>query len=307
MRHRSLLLTLLLPLVAVSGCSAGTVDKTSAGPRVRIVGQNFTEADVVSQLYRALLDAAGFSATVRPIGGRDLYLGPLEKGTVQVAADSLAATTDAVNHRATGDDAGVTVASSDVAATLAQLRRVGADAGLTPLAPTGAELKAGYAVTRAFATANHLRTLSDLGRLGRPVALTASPDCAQRPDCAPGLQRVYRVQVSKVEPLGSGTSDTKEALLQGQVQLAQVATTDAQIGTDMVLLSDDQHLLNAENITPLVNSHWLEHHARARDAIDRLSDVLTTDDLRTMTARVNTGDQTARAVARAYLKQKGLV
>jgi osmoprotectant transport system substrate-binding protein len=72
MRHRSLLLALLLPLLAVAGCSAGKIDTTSAGPRVTIVGQNFTEADVVSQLYRALLDAAGFTATVRSVGGKGL-------------------------------------------------------------------------------------------------------------------------------------------------------------------------------------------------------------------------------------------
>jgi osmoprotectant transport system substrate-binding protein len=307
MRARSLLLALLLPLLAVAGCSAGQVDTSSAGARVTIVGQNFTEADVVSQLYRALLDAAGFRATVRSLGGRDLYLGPLEKGSVQVAADSLSATADAINHRATGDDASVSIASSDVAAAVAQLQRVGADAGLTALTPTRAEIKSGYAVTRAFATSNHLATLTDLGRLGQAVALAASPDCAQRPDCAPGLQRVYRIRIAEVEPLGSGTEDTRTALLQGQVQLAQVATTDAQVGAGMVLLADDQHLLDAENITPLVNSAWLGHHAGAREALEKLSGVLTTDDLRTMTARVNAGHTTARSVARAYLTQKGLV
>ena len=271
-----------------------------------IVGQNYTEADVVSQLYRALLDEAGFTATVRPVGGRDLYLDPLQKGTVQVAADSLSATTDAINHRASGDLGG-SLASPDVAATLAQLQRVGEQVGLTPLRPTGAELKGGYAVTRAFATRYHLRTLSDLGRSGRPVALAASPDCNERPDCAPGLVRVYGVKVSKVEPLGSGTSDTKTALVDGQAQLGQVATTDAQIGTDLVLLADDQHLLDAENIVPLVNSAWLAHHHSARSALDRLAGVLTTDDLRAMTARVNTGRSSARSVARAYLRQKGLI
>ena len=139
------------------------------------------------------------------------------------------------------------------------------------------------------------------------MALAASSDCAQRPDCAPGLERVYGVTVSKVEPLGSGTQDTKDALLQGQVQLAQVATTDSQVGAGITMLADDQHLLDAENITPLVNSDWLGHHPSARAALGKLAGVLTTDDLRAMTARVNTGHATARSVARAYLKQKALV
>ena len=307
MRPRSLLLALLVPLLAVTGCSAGRVDRSSAGPRVRIVGQNFTEADVVSQLYRALLDAAGFSATVRSVGGRDLYLAPLEKGTVQVAADSLSSTAEALGHRAGADDTSVSIASPDVAAAFAQLQRVAGDAGLTALPPTRAQLSSGYAVTTAFAARYHLRTLTDLGRIGRPVSLAASPDCAQRPDCAPGLSRVYRVRLGRVEPLGSGTSDTRTALLQGQVQVGQVATTDPRLGTGLVLLADDRHLLDAENITPLVNTRWLDRNPRARDALARLAGVLTTTDLRTMAARVNTHRVTARSVARTYLRQKGLV
>ena len=224
-----------------------------------IVGQNFTEADVLSELYRALLDQAGFTATIKPLGGRDLYLGPLEKGTVQVAGDSLSATTDALNNRAHGDDA-VSVSSPDVAVTLDQLAKLGEDVGLTPLRPARAELKSGFAVTRAFATRLGLKTLSDLGRLGKPVTLAASPDCAERADCAEGLENVYGITLAKVEPLGSGTADTKAALMSGQAQLAQVATTDAQIGTDLVLLDDDKHMLNAENLVPLVNTRWLKGH-----------------------------------------------
>ncbi len=304
MRARSLLLLLLVGLLALAACSQGTPDRTSAGPHVRIVGQNFTEADVVSQLYRALLDRAGYTATVTPIGARDLYLGPLEKGRVQVAADTISSTAEALENRAEGD--AQPVSSPDRSTALGTLTRLGADAGLTPLRPTQAELKSGFAVTRAFAEQHGLHTLSDLGRLGQPVALAASPDCNERPDCADGLVKVYGVKLSKVEPLGSGTNDTKAALLQGKVQLGQVATTDGQVGHGLVLLADDRHLLYAENVLPIVNSAWLHSHDRARAAMDRLAGVLTTDDLRTMTAQVNAG-KTARSVARAYLKDQGLL
>ncbi|MBV9830899.1 MAG: hypothetical protein JOZ82_04830 [Marmoricola sp.] len=305
MRARPLLVLLLASLLAGAACSQGAPDRTSAGPRVRIVGQSFTEADVVSQLYRALLDRAGYTATVTPVGARDLYLAALESGRVQVAADTVSATAEALQHRTTGG-AAQQVASSDRTAALGALTRLGADAGLTPLRPTRAELKSGFAVTREFATRHGLRTLSDLGRLGRPVALAAGPDCNERPDCADGLAGVYGVHLSRVEPLGTGTDDTRAALTSGRVQLGQVATTDGQVGHGLVLLNDDRHLLHAENVVPIVNTAWLRTHARARAAMDRLAGVLTTDDLRTMTARVNAG-RSARTVARAYLEGRGLI
>jgi osmoprotectant transport system substrate-binding protein len=306
MRPRSLVLTVLAALLSVAACSSGAPDRTAAGPRVRIVGQNFTEADVVSQLYRALLDEAGFSAKVVAVGGRDLYLRRLEKGTEQVAGDSLSVTTDALNNRAHGDDA-LPVSSADATATLRQLTRLGDEVGLAALRPARAELKSGFAVTRERAGRLGLRSLSDLGRLGQPVALAGSPDCAERLDCAEGLENVYGITLSKIEPLGSGTPATKAALAKGEVQLAQVATTDSQIGSGLVLLADDRHLLNAENVVPLVNSAWLAHHGDASAALDKLAPVLTTEDLRAMTARVNTGHLSARSVARTYLEQKGLL
>ena len=149
MRPRSFLVVLVL-LLAAAACASGEPDRTAAGPRVRIVGQKFTEADIVSELYRALLDRAGFTAEVSPIGSRDLYLEPLQKGEVQVAADVLSGTAETLNHRASGDSA-APVASPDVEVALRQLTRLGDDVGLVPLAPTRAEVKNGYAVTRDFA------------------------------------------------------------------------------------------------------------------------------------------------------------
>jgi osmoprotectant transport system substrate-binding protein len=296
MRPRSLVLVLLAALLAAAACSSGTPDRTSAGPRVRIVGQNFTEADVVSQLYRALLDGAGFSARVVPVGDRDLYLQRLEKGTLQVAGDSLSATTDALDKEQHGAGA-VPVSSADAEKTVRQLAELGNHVGLTPLRPARAEVKSGFAVTRDRAGRLGLQSLSDLGRLGKPVALAGSPDCAERSDCADGLERFYGIRLSKVEPLGAGTPATKAALVSGQVQLAQVATTDSQIGSGLVLLDDDRHMLNAENVVPLVNAAGLSHHRSAEAALDRLAGVLTTEDLRTLTARVNAGLGSARSPA----------
>jgi osmoprotectant transport system substrate-binding protein len=307
MRARSLLalLAVLAPALGLAACSSGTPDRASGGPRVVIVGQSFTEADVVSQLYRALLDSAGFSATVRPLGGRDLYLGPLERGQVQVAADTLSSTAEALNHRAEGD-AAVPVSSPDPSVALDRLTRLASPVGLTPLRPTSAQLRAEYAVTKAFAARFGLETLSDLGRLHRRVALAASSDCDERPDCADGLATVYGIRLAKVGPLGSGTADTEAALVNGQVQLAQVASTDGAVGHGLVLLDDDRQLLDAENVVPVVNTAWLHRHERAREVLDRLGGVLTTDDLRTLTASVNAG-QSARSAARAYLEGKDLL
>ena len=305
--RRVLVAVAALPLLlALPACSSDPAPETKQ-QSVTIVGQKFTEADVMTQLYKVLLDKVGYDTRVKNLGARDLYLGPLEKGRVDVAADYLSTFTDDLNRRVNGADA-APVASADETATLARLTLLGEDLGITPLLPARAEGGKAYAVTKAFAERSHLTTLTDLGRLGTPVALAAEPDCAVRQDCGPGLEKVYGVKLSKIEPLGLASGDNTRALVNGTVQLAQVGATDGTLDRlGVVILEDDKNWQNAENVVPVVNSEWLEDNPKAKAELDKLSAVLTTADLRSLNAKVDGQRLEASQVAEDYLKEKGLI
>ena len=297
----------LLVLLGSSACDNSDAPRKAQDKTVMLVGQNFTEADILTQLYKTLLDQQGFETHVKKLGARDLYLGELEKGQVQVAADYLSSFTETLNRKANGDTA-TPVASPDVKLTLARLKGFGEDDGITPLEPTQAQDGKAYAVTRAYAEKHHLTTLSDLGKLGMPVALAADPGCSDRPDCAKGLSSVYGIKVTRVEPLGIGSQETKNALLKGEVQLAQVSSSDGTLDrAGLVLLRDDKSWQNAENVVPVVNSAWLKTHPKAEAALNQLATVLTTADLRAMNAKVDGQHLEAKEVAQEYLKDKGLL
>ena len=279
----------------------------AAATAVTIVGQKFTEADIMTQLYKQLLEKDGFKTDVKNLGARDIYLDPLQKGDVQVSADYLSSMTEALNRKANGDDADP-VASPDVQATLGELKTLAAKYDITPLEPAEAEDANSYAVTKDYAEKNNLTTLSDLGKLGKPVALAAASDCPDRPDCGKGLESVYGIKLSKVEPLGFGTPDTKKALTDGEVELGQVGTTDGSLEQmGLVVLEDDKNWQNAENLVPVVNSAWLKDNPKAEDALNKLSDVLTTEDLTMLNAKVDGERLEASQVAEDYLKEKGLI
>jgi osmoprotectant transport system substrate-binding protein len=297
----------LLLLAAACGSDGFEEDGGSSGAKVTIVGQKFTEADILTQLYKLLLDKEGFETEVKNLGARDIYLDPLQKGDVQVSADYLSSMTEALNRKANGEDA-EPVASPDVDATVSELKTLAAEYDITPLEPARAEDANAYAVTKDYASKNDLTSLSDLGRLGEPVALAANSDCPDRPDCAKGLRSVYGIELTKVEPLGFGSAETKKALADGEVQLGQVGTTDGsleQLG--LVVLEDDKDWQNAENLVPVVNSAWLKKNPKAEQALNSLSDVLTTEDLTELNARVDGERQKASQVAEDYLKEKGLL
>jgi osmoprotectant transport system substrate-binding protein len=298
--RRTLVALVAIPLLLAAGCGGGA-------DKVVIVGQKFTEADIMTQLYKALLDDAGFDTSVKNLGARDIYLEPLSKGDVMISADYLSSMTEALNRKANGDDADK-VASADAAATLEQLNKLAGKEGLTALEPAKAQDANAFAVTREFAEANDLETLSDLGASGKEVKLGGNSDCPERADCQLGLVETYGINVSGFEPTGFGSQATKDDLVNGVTQLGSVGTTDATLEQlDLVILEDDLQLQNAENLVPIVNTEWLEDNDDAREALDKLSAVLTTEDLTMLIGKVDLDREKAADVAKAYLKDKGLI
>jgi osmoprotectant transport system substrate-binding protein len=298
--RRALLALVAIPLMFTAACGGG-------GGKVVIVGQKFTEADIMTQLYKAVLDHAGYDTSVKNLGARDIYLEPLMKGDVTISADYLSSMTEALNRKANGDNA-PKVASSDAQATLAELNKLAKKDGLTALQPAKAEDANAFAVTKDFADSNHITTLSDLGASGLGVKLGGNSDCPQRADCQKGLEDTYGVKVTGFEPTGFGSQATKDDLVHGVTQIGSVGTTDATLGKlGLVILQDDKHLQNAENLVPIVNSAWLKDHQDAAKELDKLSAVLTTEDLTTLIGKVDLDREKAADVAKAYLKDKGLI
>lgn len=298
--RRTLIALLAVPLLLTAGCGGG-------GGKVVIVGQKFTEADVMTQLYKAVLDDAGYDTTVKNLGARDIYLKPLSKGDVTISADYLSSMTEALNRKANGEKASP-VASPDADATLTALNRLAAKDGLTALEPAKAQDANAFAVTQKFAQDNNLTTLSDLGAAGIAVTLGGNSDCPQRADCQKGLEDTYGIKVNGFEPTGFGSEATKDDLVKGVTQIGSVGTTDATLDKlGLVILTDDKHLQNAENLVPIVNTKWLKDHEDAKKALDKLSAVLTTEDLTTLIGKVDLDREKTADVAKAYLKDKGLI
>jgi osmoprotectant transport system substrate-binding protein len=307
-RYAVALLAVPLALgVAACGSSDDSVGGGGGGGKVTIVGQKFTEADILTQLYKGLLDKAGFDTSVKNLGARSVYLKPLENDEVQVSADYLSSMTEELNRQANGEDA-PSIATSDPQQTLDKLNALAKGVGLVALQPAEAQDANAYAVTKEFSEKNHVTTLSDLGKLGRPISLAANSDCKERPDCGKGLTSVYGIKLSKIEPLGFGSPQTKQAAVKGEVDLAQVGTTDASLDQlGLVILTDDKKWQHSENLVPIVNAKWLAKNPKARDALDKLSSVLTTEDLTTLIGKVDNDREQAADVAQAYLKEKGLI
>ncbi|WNV76246.1 glycine betaine ABC transporter substrate-binding protein [Geodermatophilus sp. DSM 44513] len=198
-----------------------------SGPVV-VGGANFTESTILANVYANVLDAAGFDASVREVGNRELYLPALISGAdIQVFPEYLATVTETLNRQANGPDA-EPVASGDVQETLTALRPLAEQVGLVFGQPSEAADQNAFAVTRAFADGLGVSTLSELADAcgDGSLVLGGPTECPTRPFCQPGLEETYGLQFAEFRELDSGGPLTKAALQQGEVSIGLVFSSD---------------------------------------------------------------------------------
>jgi osmoprotectant transport system substrate-binding protein len=313
------ILTILpaLAVVAVAACGGsssggGTPEPGSssgggASGSLTVGAAGFTESNLLAQMYADLLEKEGFDVNVKKVSSQEIFQSSLEKGTIAVVPEYAATYANSLETLVTGTDA-PTSASPDLQTTLDNMEKYLTKRGLTHLDAADAVDQNAFAVTQDFADENQLETLSDLGDSGISVKLAATAECPDRPFCQPGLEKTYGIKISDILPLGFDSLPTKQAVKSDKAQLGLVATTDATLADfGLVLLTDDKHLQNADNLIPIVNQDVLDEHPEIADAINPLASVLSTADLADLNNQVDSERKTVEEVAQTYLESKGLL
>lgn len=301
----------LATMLALSACSSGDsasdAGSPAAGEPIVIATTNFTETKILASMYEQVLEKAGQPAQIKELTTREVIAPALESGEVQLTPEYLGSLTEFLNKATNGADA-PQVASGDVQATFTAAQGLAAPKGITLLEPSAAQDQNAFAVTKDFAAANGLATLSDLGTYSQatPISLGGPPECPQRPFCQPGLEDVYGVAIAEFVPLDAGGPLTIQAVNQGKVDVGLVfSSSGAVTANDLVVLADDKQWQTAENILPAL--HTAAVTPTITSALDAVSAVLTTDELQALNAQVEIDRKDPDAVATEFLQAKGLL
>ena len=204
----------------------GVTDGLQKGSGPIAVGAGgFTESKVLANVYAEVLKAAGFDASVREVGSRELYLAALKAGTeIQAFPEYLATVTEFLE----GNDA-TQVAGGDVDKTLAALKPLAQTAGLAFGQPSDAVDQNAFAVTTAFAQQVGVKTLSELAAAcgDGSLVLGGPAECPTRPFCQPGLEQTYGLKFAGFQEYGdTGGPLTKAAIQKGEVSMGLVFSSD---------------------------------------------------------------------------------
>jgi osmoprotectant transport system substrate-binding protein len=203
---------------------------TGGSGKVVVGAANFNESQILANIYVEVLNAAGFDASVKPVTNREVYEPALERGEITAFAEYAGTLTEFLNKKANGPNA-TALASGDLTTTVTALRGLAEKKGLKVLEPAQAADQNAFAVTKNFAEANDLKTLSDLKGFEGKLVLGGPAECPKRPFCQPGLEDKYGLKFTGFQALDAGGPLTKAALKSGKIQIGLVFSTDSSLSS----------------------------------------------------------------------------
>jgi len=274
-----------------SGSSASSDSKT-----IVIGSQQYYSNEIIAELYAQVLEKDGFDVKRNyNIGQREVYLPQLQKGAIDVMPEYSGNLLQYYDKKSTAKTA------SEIASGL----KDALPKGLRALDSAEATDQDSYTVTKAFSEKYDVTSLSDLSKVKDSLTVGANSEFQTRPYGPEGLKSEYGVDVDFKAVEDSGGALTVKALKDDTVQLADIYSADPSIkANDFVSLKDPKNLILPQNVTPVVSSKVSE---KAAADIDKVSKVLTTDELISLNAKSTADKEKASTIAKEFLTDKGLL
>ncbi len=290
----------------VTACGSSSKTSSGVGPTtaekdkktVNIGAFNFTESAILAGIYEGALTDAGYNATVRPnLGSREVVAPALERGEIDLYPGYAATDLEFLNK-------GAGEATPDAQATTEKLRAALASKGGTALDPSPAVDANAFAVTKATADKYNLKKLSDLAPVAGQLKLGGPPECPTRPFCQVGLVNTYGANFKEFKPLDVGGPLTVAALKGGDIDVGLLKSTDGSIPANgFVVLEDDKHLQNADNVVPIIRTVTVDD--KVRQTLNKVSGALTTQDLTQLNKQADVDKEDPEVLAKDWLKKHG--
>ncbi|GLZ14706.1 glycine/betaine ABC transporter substrate-binding protein [Actinomadura sp. NBRC 104425] len=289
-------------VLALSACGGGGGDENPLsggggdGTTITVGSADFPESGLIGEIYAQALEAKGVKVERKfGIGSREVYYNQVKSGAIQVFPEyngALLAYVDKDDPAGTGQE---------VDAALKQKL----PPELEILDPAPAEDKDSLVVTGDTAAKHNLKTIEDLKPVAGDMVLGGPPEFKTRKQGVIGLEQVYGLKFKEFKSLDTAGPITVSNLSKGQVQVANLFSTDAAIKKNgFVALQDTKNVFGAQNVVPLVYKSKVNDTVRS--TLNAVSAKLTTDGLLQMNAEMSENKTDPATVAKDWLAKNGL-
>ncbi len=160
-------------------------------------------------------------------------------------------------------------------------------------------------IKKDFAKKYNLEKISDLRKVENNLLAGFSLEFNDREDGNKGLKKLYglNLKVRTMEP-----TLRYNAIKNNEVNVIDVYSTDSKIITnDLVLLKDDKALFPPYQAAPLLREETLKKHPEIKDILNKLGNIITTDEMIKLNYEVEVNSKKAYDVALEFLKNKNII
>ena len=300
----------LFTKIAVAALAAA-LTATAAQAQVVVSSKIDTEGGVVGNIIKQVLDANSIPTTDK------IQLGP-----TNVVRDAITAGQIDIYPEYTGNGAFFFNEAdkpiwNDARQGYDEVKKLDYDKNkIVWLAPAPANNTWAIALRSDVATANNLKTLTDLGKYiagGGTVKLAASAEFVNSPPALPAFEKTYGFTLTPdqlVTLSGGDTAATIAAAAQqtSGVNAAMVYGTDGGIApSGLVVMDDDKGVQPVYQPAPIIREAVLKQYPQIETLLAPVFAKLDLVTLQTLNGRVQVGGETAAAVATDFLKTNGFV
>ncbi len=150
--------------------------------KLTVGSANFTESEVVGQVYAKALAAAGVDVTFKKSGARQVTVPLMQKGQLDLMPEFTYSLLAYLNKDATP--------TNNLDKVMTELKAALPD-GLSVRKPTDVSDVNVFVVTKATADKYNLKAISDLAKVTDTLTLGGPPECPKNAQCLPGLEKTY--------------------------------------------------------------------------------------------------------------------
>jgi len=267
----------------------------TASNRVVVGSKDFTESALLAEILAQMLEARGVAVERRTELGGNLPHEALISGTLDLYPEYTGTSYTAILHHAP---------ITDRRAVYEQVKReYAAKFKVEVSLPLGFENTFAILVRGNDARQLNLKTISNAAPHAPKWRAGFGQDFKTRADGYPGFSKAYNINFAEVREMD--LSLTYIALSSRQVDLIAGNSTDGRIAQlDLVQLTDDRRYFPPYEAVYLIRQDTLARTPQLRDALARLANAISTDEMRQLNYEIDGNKRDPKEVVRAWLAQK---
>lgn len=261
-----------------------------------IGSKNFTESQVVSEIYAIALEKHGYQVTRKQNISNSVVYNALKTGQIDLYPEYTGTIVQAYLRKST---------TGKLAKQIAQLAKNGVvKDGLTTLKYAPGNDSQGMAIRTSVAKKYHIYTLSELQKQASKVRLVSQGEFDQRSDALPGMNKLYgKYNFKSVKDYDDSLK--YQVVDAGQGDAFPVSTTEGQLTetNKYTVLKDDKGLWPAYNLVPLIREQTLSQNPKIATILNQVDAKLTTKTLMQLNRQVDVDGQNYRTVANHWYQE----